>query len=97
MKPYLEADDVEDNQAPVRACYRYLSFSKDQLDYKTAIEQELPIGSGEIESAHRYIIQERLKLPGAWWKATNADSMLAWSKVRANGGWNKYWEEAKAA
>ena len=97
LKPYLEADDVEDNKAPVRACHRYLSNRTNQLDYKTAIEKELPIGSGEIESAHRYVIQERLKLPGAWWKAANADSMLALRVVRANNGWNKYWDEAKAA
>lgn len=27
-----------------------------------------PIGSGEVESAHRYIPQKRLKIPGASWK-----------------------------
>jgi len=64
--------------------------------YKTAIETGLPIGSGEIESAHRYLIQERLKLPGAWWKAANADSMLALRVLRANDLWDDYWE-AKAA
>lgn len=35
-----------------------------------AIARELPIiGSGEIESAHRYIARQRLKRPGAWWRA----------------------------
>lgn len=78
------------------ACYRYLSNRTDQLDYKTAIEKGFPIGSGEIESAHRYVIQERLKLPGAWWKAANADAMLACSKVRSNNRWNDYWEALAA-
>jgi hypothetical protein len=96
LKPYLEADKVEDHKAPVRACHRYLSNRTNQLDYKTAIENGLPIGSGEIESAHRYVIQERLKLPGAWWKAANVNSMLALRIVRANHQWNEYWE-AKAA
>jgi len=73
LKPNLEADNIDDKQAPVRACHRYLSNRTDQLDYKTAIEKDLPIGSGEIESAHRYVIQDRLKLAGAWWKADNAD------------------------
>jgi hypothetical protein len=27
-----------------------------QLNYKDAIANDLPIGSGEIESAHRYVI-----------------------------------------
>jgi len=56
------------------------------------LENGLPIGSGEIESAHRYIIQRRLKLVGAWWKADNVKSMLSLRVLRANGDWNNYWE-----
>ena len=78
----------------LRACYRYLSNRTEQLDYKTAIEQELPIGSGEIESAHRYVIQKRMKLPGAWWKSENVDSMLALRVLRANEQWDAYWAAA---
>jgi len=96
LKPHLIAPEIKDDKAPVRACYRYLSNRTDQLDYKTAIEKGYPIGSGEIESAHRYVIQERLKLPGAWWKAANADSMLALRVVRSNNRWNDYWK-AKVA
>lgn len=96
LSPFLEGAEIEDNRAPVRACHRYLSNRTDQLDYKTAIEKGLPIGSGEIESAHRYVIQERLKLPGAWWKPVNADFMLALRVLRANNEWNEYWD-AKAA
>ena len=94
LKPYLEAEDIVDKQAPVRACHRYLSNRTEQLDYKTAIEQELPIGSGEIESAHRYVIQKRMKLPGAWWKSENVDSMLALRVLRANEQWDAYWAAA---
>lgn len=97
LEPYLEAEDLDDKKAPVRACHRYLSNRTDQLDYKTKIEKGLPIGSGEIESAHRYVIQERLKLAGAWWKADNADYMLALRVVRANKQWNEYWEGLMAA
>ena len=54
----------------------------------------LPIGSGEIESAHRYVIQIRLKIAGAWWKIENAEKMLALRVMRANGDWEKYWGKA---
>ena len=94
---YLEAEAIESDKAPVRACHRYLSNRVDQLDYKGAIEKSLPIGSGEIESAHRYVIQQRLKLSGAWWKATNVQSMLALRVVRANGDWERYWDNLSAA
>jgi hypothetical protein len=63
--PFIEDPHIENTQAPVRACYRYLCHRSNPLDYKSAIEKGLPIGSGEIESAHRYIIQKRLKLSGA--------------------------------
>ncbi|SCA63425.1 hypothetical protein SCG7086_AR_00070 [Chlamydiales bacterium SCGC AG-110-P3] len=55
--------------------------------------QELPIGSGEIESAHRTVIQRRLKISGAWWLPETAKKMLALRCMRANGEWEKYWEE----
>jgi len=51
-----------------------------------------PFGSGEIESAHRYIIQERQKQSGSWWKLENATTMLALRVLRANGDWDLYWQ-----
>jgi hypothetical protein len=80
-----------DEQAPVRRCHRYLVQRLHRLDDRSAIDQGLPIGSGEIESAHRYLVQKRLKLPGAWWLAANADHMLALRVNRANGEWHDYW------
>jgi hypothetical protein len=97
LRPYVEAEEVDNDHAPVRACVRYLSNRLQHLDYKGAIEKGLPIGSGEIESAHRYVIQQRLKLPGAWWKADNVEPMLALRVVRANGDWDKYWEHLATA
>jgi Uncharacterised protein family (UPF0236) len=94
---HLETENIENDKAPVRACHRYLSNRTGQLDYKSAIEKGLPIGSGEIESAHRYVIQQRLKLPGAWWKAANIEPMLALRVVRANGDWENYWGNSSTA
>jgi hypothetical protein len=61
LTPHLEGDDIQESNAPVRACHRYLSNRINQLDYKGAIEKGLPIGSGEIESAHRYVILHAVK------------------------------------
>lgn len=91
LQPHLEASGVDDSDAPVRQCHRYLSQRREQLDYQSALERDLPIGSGEIESAHRYIVQQRLKRPGAWWRPANADHMLALRLNRANRQWNAYW------
>ena len=77
--------------APVRACVRYLSNRTGSLDYQGALAGELPIGSGEIESAHRYIIQSRLKRAGTWWTADNLANMLVLRVLRANREWDAYW------
>ena len=91
LVPYLEAAEVADQAAPVRCCARYLTNRPGQFDYPRALAAELPIGSGEIESAHRYVLQQRLKLAGAWWKEETAADMLALRTLRANGEWNQYW------
>ena len=70
---------------------RYLLNRMDQLNYQDALNKALPIGSGEIESAHRYVVQKRLKLPGCWWSMPNAEHMLALRINRANRKWDAYW------
>jgi hypothetical protein len=91
LEPHREAPAVSDDQAPVRVCHRYLGARKDQLKYREALAEGLPIGSGEIESAHRYVAQKRLKLPGAWWLVEHAEHMLALRINRLNGDWEAYW------
>jgi uncharacterized protein UPF0236 len=90
LRPFLEPAHIPDPDAPVRACFRYLSNHSNFLDYKGALATGLPIGSGEIESAHRYVFQKRLKISGAWWKMENLKKMIALRVLRANGGWGDY-------
>ena len=94
LLPHREPPAVPDEEAPVRVCYRYLRNRSHQLDYQGALEQGLPIGSGEIESAHRYVVQRRMKIAGAWWKEDNAQAMLALRICRFNGLWDEYWQQA---
>jgi hypothetical protein len=97
LLPHIEAPEVADENAPVRACYRYIRNRPGQFDYPCAIAKGLPIGSGQIESAHRHVIQARIKVSGAWWKVDHAEKMLALRTLRANGNWDRYWESARAA
>jgi hypothetical protein len=88
---HREAPELSDEQAPVRVCHRYLDARKDRLKYAEALAAGLPIGSGEVESAHRYVVQKRLKLPGAWWRLDHAEHMIALRINRLNGDWDAYW------
>jgi hypothetical protein len=86
------------NPSPTeRGTFLYIRNRPEQFDYPGALQAGPPIGSGRNESAHRYVIQERLKLSGAWWKINNVDKMLALRVTRANGNWEKYWGSREAA
>jgi hypothetical protein len=91
MESHRETGTAE-NQ-PVNAAYQYLHKRRKHLDYAGARRQSLPIGSGEIESGHRHVIQQRLKLAGCWWKETHAQAMLNLRVARANNLWNSYWSK----
>jgi hypothetical protein len=91
LQPFLEDATLADSDAPVRACHRYIRHRPGQFDYQPALQSGLPMGSGEVESAQRYVIQAHLKLSGAWRKIDNAAKMLALRVARANDNWNAYW------
>ncbi len=91
LMAHVEAPSVAEKDAPVRRAHRYLRNRLDQVDYKGAAERELPIGSGQIESSHRHVVQARLKRPGAWWSGDNIDGMLSLRLCRANDQWDEYW------
>ncbi len=84
-------------EPPATACKRYLENRLNYLDYHRALKARLPISSGEIESGHRWVIQARLKLAGAWWKIDNAQRMLNLRVVRANDEWDNYWLNVRQA
>jgi hypothetical protein len=89
LEPHQEITTAA--ETPVRDACRYLKERQNNLDYVAARHHKLPIGSGEIESGHRHVIQQRLKLSGAWWKETNLEPMLQLRVARANNLWASYW------
>lgn len=97
LEKHTESQEVSDDQAPIRTAHRYFSNRVEQLDYATALEKGLPIGSGMIEGAHRHVLQKRLKLSGAWWEKNNLKHMVVLRIVRANQQWDNYWDSVKAA
>lgn len=54
----------------------YLEANRDRMDYKGYQERGLLIGSGAIESAHRTVVQKRLKRSGQRWSLAGAQYVL---------------------
>jgi hypothetical protein len=82
----------EDNpNERLRQLINHVTRFEDSVDYGAYYERGWPLGSGEVESAHRYVPQERLKIAGACWSPNNVNPMLALRVVRANGWWDAFW------
>lgn len=74
------------------AC-RYLAARRAQIAYRTFVDRGWPIGSGCVESAHKGIVQERLKRRGMRWSRPVAEGMLALRIVDANDRWEGTWDQ----
>ncbi|MBT4071523.1 MAG: ISKra4 family transposase [Candidatus Magasanikbacteria bacterium] len=97
LEPSIEPSNIEDEQAPVRKCYRYIKNRPKQFNYPQAIKKGLPIGSGKIESGNKSVLQSRMKITGAWWKVENIDKMLVLLTCKQNEKWDNYWGQIPKA
>jgi len=74
----------------------YYEGNKDRMDYKSY--QQIGcgiIGSGAIESAHRTVVQKRMKQSGQRWSLKGAQNMLNLRVIRKNLQWDKIIELSK--
>jgi len=70
----------------------YYTSNADRMDYKAykKIGAGL-IGSGAIESAHRTVVQKRMKQSGQRWSNNGAKNMLNLRVLTMNGQWIKWY------
>ena len=67
----------------------YMDNNESRMDYPKYLSRNLLIGSGAIESAHRTVIQKRMKLSGQRWSENGAKNMLNIRVVNMSGHWNR--------
>ncbi len=74
----------------------YYEGNKDRMDYQKYKTMGCGIiGSGAIESAHRTVIQKRMKLSGQRWSKQGAQNMLNLRVINKNQQWAKIIEISK--
>ena len=74
----------------------YYEGNKDRMDYQKYKQMGCGIiGSGAIESAHRTVIQKRMKLSGQRWSKQGAQNMLNLRVINKNHQWSKVVEISK--
>ena len=74
----------------------YLENNAHRMRYKSFKSAGLPIGSGAVESAIKYVVQSRMKRPGTRWQPRGADAMLSLRCLyRSSNRWNDYWKHKR--
>jgi len=75
---------------------QYLEARRAQIAYAAFRALGYPIGSGAGESAHKVVMQARLKGAGMHWARHHVDPMLALRTVVCNDRWAEAWPQIAA-
>jgi hypothetical protein len=85
------------DEAALRAIDKSCDYLADRtrtrlLHYQEALRDGLPIATGVIEGACRYLVKDRMDRTGARWSLTGAEAVLCLRALRASGDFDAYWQ-----
>jgi len=81
----------EEARQRVDACADYLLNYKPYLHYDLYLKMGLPIATGVIEGACRYLVKDRMDRTGARWSLKGAEAVLRLRALRTSGDFAAYW------
>lgn len=76
---------------PADNCARYLLKYKKYLRYDAYLADGLPVATGVIEGACRYLVRDRMDITGARWSLKGAEAILRLRSLIASGDFDEYW------
>jgi hypothetical protein len=82
---------TENERKPVEDCASYLVNNSKLLHYDSALRDGLPIATGVIEGACRYLVRDRMDRTGARWSLAGAEAVLRLRALWTNGDFDDYW------
>ena len=77
----------------IRKCLDYLRKHRNRMKYGQYRKQGLTIGSGAIESVHKWVIQARCKQPGMAWSQNGLNAMLRLRCAWASDRWDDVFKQ----
>jgi hypothetical protein len=73
------------------AAANYMLKYKRLMRYDAFLAAGLPIATGVIEGACRYLVKDRMDITGARWSLRGAEAVLKLRALRASGDLHEYW------
>ena len=93
LEQFRQQVDQPQDREIIEGSLTYLRKRETMLNYPHFLEQGYPIGSGCVESAHKFVVQSRLKQAGMRWAEANVDPMLALRNLICNDRWRQGWQQ----
>ena len=75
----------------IDSCADYLLKYKKNMQYDQYLKMGLPIATGVIEGACRYLVKDRMDRTGARWSLKGAEAVLRLRALRTSGDFDAYW------
>ncbi len=92
MRQSARAAKLSDSEmAAVNDTADYLQDYARYMRYGEALAEGLPIATGVIEGACRYLVKDRMDRGGARWTLNGAEAVLRLRALRASGDFDAYW------
>ena len=76
---------------------RYYRTNAHRMKYRLYHEDGLPVGSGAVESAHRHVLQTRMKRAGQRWALRNARRMARLRAAYRTAGAHRFYGAIRKA
>ena len=87
-----------ENKKPPKGIVNFYDYVKDHaecMEYDKYEAAGLLVGSGHIESCHRYTMQDRMKRPGQQWNRITGQGVLSLKARYESDKWNEVIELVK--
>ena len=88
----MELEDLKvarRNRKNMDKALAYFKKHTDRMRYRVFEQLKLPIGSGQVESAVRRVINLRFKAPGSFWKECNVNGLMHLRAYFKAGRWDE--------
>jgi hypothetical protein len=83
---------LPEDKEKIKSTITYFTNNKDKMNYASAVEQNLPIGSGVTEAACKVIVKQRLCGAGMKWGTRGAAVVLSLRAINSTAGrWDQFW------
>lgn len=94
LREGLNQDNLPESAGEaIKNVIRYLEKHKDHIQYDRYKELDLPIGSGMVESACKWLIQQRFKCVGMRWSENGFNNLLHLRLAWVNGTFEELFAE----